>query len=160
VVPAHFVLVDPTLYRLEGLAMARKATEYVQFKLRIREGLRRRIELEAKKKEHSANTEAVSRLERSIAEEDAAGGSEARSIILLMTAAFLSHGERAAAGQKPAKWLHDQESFRSAIFGVTRALLDSLPDSSDDEQEKTIRYIFDRVQSRKLNRDPFVEQST
>jgi hypothetical protein len=45
--------------------MARKPTEYVQFKLRIRESLRRRIEREAEKKEQSANNEAVERLERS-----------------------------------------------------------------------------------------------
>jgi hypothetical protein len=45
--------------------MARKATEYVQFKLRIRESLRRRIEREAEKKNQSANAEAVERLEDS-----------------------------------------------------------------------------------------------
>jgi hypothetical protein len=45
--------------------MARKPTEYVQFKLRIREGLRSRIEREAKKKDQSANNEAVERLEQS-----------------------------------------------------------------------------------------------
>jgi hypothetical protein len=49
--------------------MARKATEYVQFKLRIRESLRRRIEREAEKKNQSANNEAVMRLEQSFANE-------------------------------------------------------------------------------------------
>jgi hypothetical protein len=45
--------------------MARKAAEFVQFKLRIREGLRRDIEREAKKNHRSANAEAVERLEKS-----------------------------------------------------------------------------------------------
>jgi hypothetical protein len=45
--------------------MAKKPTEFVQFKLRIREGLRREIEKAAKKKAISANAEAVERLEKS-----------------------------------------------------------------------------------------------
>jgi phosphoglycolate phosphatase-like HAD superfamily hydrolase len=45
--------------------MVRKPTEYVQFKLRVREGLRRNLEREAKKKAQSANNEAVERLEKS-----------------------------------------------------------------------------------------------
>jgi len=43
--------------------MARKPTDYVQFKLRIRESLRRKIEREAEKKKISANAEAVERLQ-------------------------------------------------------------------------------------------------
>lgn len=50
--------------------MARKATEYVQFKLRIREGLRARLEREADKKEHSTNHEAVLRLEQSFVRDE------------------------------------------------------------------------------------------
>ncbi len=55
--------------------MARKPTEFVQFKLRIREGVRRDIEREAKRKAHSTNQEAVLRLEQSF-EEDARRASE------------------------------------------------------------------------------------
>jgi hypothetical protein len=44
---------------------ARKPTDFVQFKLRIREGLRRRLEREAQKKRQSTNQEAVDRLEDS-----------------------------------------------------------------------------------------------
>jgi hypothetical protein len=50
--------------------MARKPTEFVQFKLRIREGLRRKIERAAEKKAHSANTEAVERIEQTFEEEE------------------------------------------------------------------------------------------
>ena len=50
--------------------MARKPTEYVQFKLRIRESLRRKIEKAAEKKAHSANAEAVERIEQTFEEEE------------------------------------------------------------------------------------------
>src|SRR4051794_26708753 len=49
----------------EIATMARKPTEYVQFKLRVREGLRAKIEREAKKRGESTNNEAVERLEKS-----------------------------------------------------------------------------------------------
>jgi hypothetical protein len=45
--------------------MARKPTDYVQFKLRVRRSLLLKIQREAEKKKHSANTEAVNRLEES-----------------------------------------------------------------------------------------------
>jgi hypothetical protein len=52
---------------------SRKPTEFVQFKLRVREGLRKRIEREAKRRDESANNEAVRRLEESFEfEEDIA----------------------------------------------------------------------------------------
>jgi hypothetical protein len=49
--------------------MARKPTDIVQYKLRIRESLRRRIEQAAKKNGVSANQEMVGRLERSFEQE-------------------------------------------------------------------------------------------
>ncbi|WOH55140.1 Arc family DNA-binding protein [Bradyrhizobium sp. BWC-3-1] len=51
--------------------MARKPTDYVQFKLRIRESLRRKIEKAAEKKATSANAEAVERIEHSFQQEEA-----------------------------------------------------------------------------------------
>jgi hypothetical protein len=50
--------------------MARKPTDYVQFKLRIREALRRKIERAAEKAAHSANAEAVERIEYTFKEEE------------------------------------------------------------------------------------------
>ena len=50
--------------------MARKPTEFTQFKLRIRESLRRKIERAADKKAISANAEAVERIERTFDEEE------------------------------------------------------------------------------------------
>jgi hypothetical protein len=45
--------------------MAKKSTDYVQFKLRVRRSLLIKIQREAEKKKHSANTVAVTRLEES-----------------------------------------------------------------------------------------------
>ncbi|WOH47657.1 hypothetical protein [Bradyrhizobium sp. sBnM-33] len=50
--------------------MARKPTEYVQLKLRVRESLRRKLERAAEKKAHSANAEAVARIEYTFADEE------------------------------------------------------------------------------------------
>src|SRR5882757_4843547 len=52
--------------------MARKPTDYVQFKLRVRRSLLLKIQREAEKRKQSANTEAVARLEESFARDDQA----------------------------------------------------------------------------------------
>jgi hypothetical protein len=49
--------------------VAKKSTEIVPTMLRIREDLRKRLEREAKKKDHSLNAEMVERLEQSFANE-------------------------------------------------------------------------------------------
>jgi hypothetical protein len=51
--------------------MARKPTDYVQFKLRIREALRRKLERGAELRKHSANAEAVWRIERTFTQDEA-----------------------------------------------------------------------------------------
>jgi hypothetical protein len=52
--------------------MAKKPTDYVQFKLRVRRSLLLKIQREAEKKKHSANTEAVERLEESFVQSEQA----------------------------------------------------------------------------------------
>jgi hypothetical protein len=49
--------------------MAKKATAIVPTMLRIREDLRKRLEREAKKKDHSLNAEMVERLEQSFVDD-------------------------------------------------------------------------------------------
>jgi hypothetical protein len=60
---------------------ARKPTDFVQFKLRVREDLRRRLEREANKQDHSTNNEAVLRLEQSFQDEDRLGGPELAAVM-------------------------------------------------------------------------------
>jgi hypothetical protein len=50
--------------------MAKKSTEIVPTMLRIREELRRRLEREAKKRDHSLNAEMVERLEQSFVRDE------------------------------------------------------------------------------------------
>jgi hypothetical protein len=50
--------------------MARKPTDYVQVKVRMREALRRKLERAAEKKKISTNAEAVERIEYTFAEEE------------------------------------------------------------------------------------------
>jgi hypothetical protein len=50
--------------------MAKKSTEIVPTMLRIREDLRKRLEREAKKKDHSLNAEMVDRLEQSFIDDE------------------------------------------------------------------------------------------
>jgi hypothetical protein len=49
--------------------MAKKSTEIVPTMLRIREDLRKRLEREAKKRDHSLNAEMVERLEQSFVDD-------------------------------------------------------------------------------------------
>ena len=49
--------------------MAKKSTEIVPTMLRIREDLRKRLEREAKKRDHSLNAEMVERLEQSFVDQ-------------------------------------------------------------------------------------------
>jgi hypothetical protein len=51
--------------------MARKPTDTVQLKLRFSEGLRRKLEREAKRNDQSLNSEIVSRLDQSFSDEGA-----------------------------------------------------------------------------------------
>jgi hypothetical protein len=83
--------------------VARKSTEWVQFKLRIRQGLRREIEKAAKKNNRSANNEAVARLEKSF-EANAAGQWDTFFQI------FIGGGEKADLLRSLAfKMQHDQQ---------------------------------------------------
>jgi hypothetical protein len=62
----------PSAAQKRKAAMARKANEMVQFKLMVREGLRRKLEREAERKGQSANAEAVERLEKSFENQEIA----------------------------------------------------------------------------------------
>jgi len=50
--------------------MARKPTDYLQVKVRMREALRRKLERAAELRKHSANAEAIWRIERTFAQDE------------------------------------------------------------------------------------------
>src|SRR6266700_5718741 len=62
-------LVRAILSQIEVTTMAKKSTAIVPTMLRIREDLRKRLEREAKKKDHSLNAEMVERLEQSFVDD-------------------------------------------------------------------------------------------
>jgi hypothetical protein len=104
--------------------MARKPTEYVQFKLRIRESLRRKIEKAAEKRAISANAEAVDRLEITFREEEASAWLEARDTKIVN----LLIGERGDAERRVA-WL-----VLSSMTDFFRANRSSLRKPAEREQ--------------------------
>jgi hypothetical protein len=68
--------------------VAKKSTEIVPTMLRIREDLRKRLEREAKKRDHSLNAEMVERLEKSFSnDEKSRRDSEILDMLLGFTAA-------------------------------------------------------------------------
>jgi hypothetical protein len=85
----------------------RKPTEFVQFKLRVRQELRLRLEREAKKSERSANNEAVARLEKSFDQEtrvdEMLGGPQQAALLRLFASRLdlvrAKHGSGWAEGE-------------------------------------------------------------
>jgi hypothetical protein len=112
-----------------GLVAPRKSTEFVQFKLRVREELRRRLERAAKKSDRSANNEAVARLEKSFYGEasvdEMLGGPKQAALLRL----FASQLDLAKAKYGPGIELSDGEALidlTGAIRDVLRQLLPTL----------------------------------
>jgi|SRR5262249_19009553 len=103
--------------------MARKLSDTVQLKLRFSEALRRRLEREAKRQEHSLNGEIINRLEQSFRKSEDAdllgstlralfGGATGDLLRAIATAIWLIE-KRASK-----KWLEDPET----AFQVSHAI--------------------------------------
>jgi len=106
--------------------MARKPTELVQFKLRIRENLRRKIEKAAEKKAISANAEAVERLEFTFKqdeqdEEHARWYEEAKDELADQHRQYLEEEARLEAKHKSA--LRDSDILTTMVGGDENAKL-------------------------------------
>ena len=96
--------------------MAKKPTDHVQFKIRIRRSLLLKIQREAEKKKHSANTEAVARLEESF---QARRDTAILNMIVdpdRMSSAFL----RQIAGElmKSSKSINSEADFKAFLTGI------------------------------------------
>jgi Arc-like DNA binding dprotein len=103
--------------------MARKPTDTVQLKLRFSEALRRRLEREAKDREHSLNSEIVNRLAQSFRKEDDAdlaidvfrgafGAPTSELLRALATAIWLIEG------RTRKKWYEDEGVGSQAILAI------------------------------------------
>jgi hypothetical protein len=102
--------------------MAKKSTELRPVMTRIPEGLRRRLEREAKRNARSMNAEIIHRLEHSLTEDDRWGGPEMLAVARLMATAFYHTGLRASDGKEPRKWLKDPAIYEECIDAVHNAL--------------------------------------
>jgi hypothetical protein len=105
----------------------RKKTDIVQFKLRIREGLRGRLESAAKNQERSLNSEIVTRLEESFRRSELASLTEnvdRLSALHERTQAFFA---RVSSSPAPRKWIGEMEAEMEARQKA-RALPDQEPE--------------------------------
>ena len=100
--------------------MAKKPTDHVQFKIRIRRSLLLKIQREAEKKKHSANTEAVARLEESFARDEQARRDTAILNMIVdpdrMSSAFLR--QIASELMKSSKSINSEADFKAFLTGI------------------------------------------
>jgi hypothetical protein len=97
--------------------MTKKPTEYLQFKLQVRQPLLKKLQKEAAKKGHSANIEAVERLEQSF-EKDTRAESDRAVIGMLMEHDGLTSSILRDIADKIAThpdWDHDEASRKDLV---------------------------------------------
>lgn len=139
----------------------RKPTEIAHVGLRLRERLRAELERAAKKHGVSLNAEMVDRLQRTLTEDAAAGGTEIRNMERFMGAAFLHGGQAGARGREhpdwePAQWIDDPYCYDAAAQTVNHALVAMEPElefSDDTPREareigKKLMHFYGRQTSR------------
>jgi hypothetical protein len=95
--------------------------------IRMRDGLKSKVEQSAVAQQRSISEEIETRLERSFEQEDHVGGSEMQAIISRVTAAFL-HGGRLGAISRghpewgPDRWMQDELARKVAIAAAVDEL--------------------------------------
>jgi hypothetical protein len=130
--------------------MSRPKGDNVGVKLRLATSLVAKLEASAKRSGVSFNHEAVQRIAKSYAEENAFGGEEGRRVIYAIATAFIMTGTRAAGGRKPSAWLADAKVCDRALLAVVDALLTLHPGISS-ETLLIAESIKSRIASRLVN---------
>jgi hypothetical protein len=119
---------------------ARPKTATVGLKVRMREPLRKKLEVAAKARKASLNNELVARLEQSFQDEGAFGGADLKRVALLMAVAFERAGQASEPNRKPEEWLTIPSAYIAAVVGVLRALSVGLHGEQNQELfEKAIK---------------------
>ena len=131
----------------------RDKTAVVQLKTRMREPLRARLEVGAKQRGVSLNTEIVDRLEQSFAKEDAFDGPEMLNMARLMATAFIRGGQNLAHARShpkwsPGQWMNDPECFRAAAHAVAKALAAAQPVSYESADQQDFMDLFVQMAAR------------
>jgi hypothetical protein len=130
--------------------MSARSKEIVALKIRLATSLLAQLEAAARKNQRSANAEAVVRLGKSFTEEIVFGSAEARQIIQLMAAAFLSAGQRAAGKQKD--WVHNNpEAYAQGWLAMTMAALLEQPGITVEQCRLQLQSLMGRVETFFIN---------
>jgi Arc-like DNA binding domain len=97
--------------------MAKKPVEHVQFKLRVQQSLLKRLQKESAKKGHSANSEAVERLEQSFGKDTRAERDRAVIGMLVAHDGVNSSMLRDIADEiaKHPDWNHDEAARKDLV---------------------------------------------
>lgn len=109
---------------------ARKITDTVQLKLRIREDLRRRLEREAKKRSVSLNAEMADRIEQSFDQEDLVNkmlGGEHTAIFLKVLGLMI----QAVEHRKGHRWNEDHDTLEQMLIALL-SYLESFGPSAEE----------------------------
>jgi len=130
--------------------MSARSKEIIGVKIRLPEALLAQLEAAAAKSQRSANAEAVVRLGKSFTEEIVFGGQEARQIIQLMAAAFLSAGQRAAGKQKD--WVHNNpEAYAQGWLAMVQATLLEQPGITVEQCRLQLQSLIGRIETYFIN---------
>ena len=112
--------------------MTKRPTDIVPTMLRIREELRKRIEREAKKRDHSLNAEMVDRLERSFGRDEKSRRDSAIIDMLVDHNHISSAVLRKIASEltKNPDWFRNKEGMKNMIEGMYFAAHGKEPDEA------------------------------
>lgn len=117
----------------------------VDYKIRLKEPIRKKIEIAAKDRGVSMNAEIVTRIENSFSIDDSFGGPELRNVATLMAAAFNHAGQMSADRRSPREWMKDNTIYTEAVVGVLKALLISMPDATEENVATLFKVLSGRL---------------
>lgn len=108
----------------------------------------------------SLNSDIARRLEGTVAEEQALGGTEVARLIHVIASTFAHRGALMARASRRADWdsggwVNDPDCYREAMFAAMEALLLAYPNIQEDEMP----LLFEGLKSRILTRIAQAEQS-
>jgi hypothetical protein len=123
-----------------------KQAETVQTGLRIKPEMHAQLDQAAREHGTSLNSEIARRLEQTLHEERALGGSAGRHVAYIAAAAFVMAARMRGSGRDD--WANDPECVRAGVFAAIDALLSVVPDSTPEEIALEIEVLKGRLLTR------------
>src|SRR5262249_26836908 len=134
----------------ETKAMGRpRKKDIVGVKFRIPVSLVGLLEESAAKRKpvQSMNAEAVSRLNKSFAEEDAFGGEDGRRLLYFIASAFIHAGKSEAGKRRVSEWIGEPRAYVAAMFGTLEAMLVAQANVSREKLDKQMKLMAELLQA-------------